>query len=360
MANTSAASGLTAQQWDDQFFTEYVRASRFARYLGTDENSIIQVREDLEKKSGDSITFALVHQLLGDGVRGSETLEGNEERLDTRSQRLVVDQFRHGVRIPRLERQFSAIDLRQAGKAMLKSWIDRRTKTDIVDALMSINGKLYDAATEAQRNAWVTDNADRVLFGKAVGNLVAGDHAASLAMIDSVNDLLTAEAVTLLKMLAKEASPKIRPIEVEEDDAYFVAFAGSRLFRDLKKDATIVAAQKDAAERGRDNPLFRGGDILWDGVIVKEVEDIPFVTGAGAAGIPVAPIFLCGAQAVGWAIAQRTKSVEEEFDYGDKLGLAIGEIRSIEKLRFGTGTTDPDAPKDAGIVTGWFAAAANA
>ena len=51
MALTTARTGLTPQQWDDKFFMEYVRENRFKRYMGTDENSIIQLKEDLTKKN---------------------------------------------------------------------------------------------------------------------------------------------------------------------------------------------------------------------------------------------------------------------------------------------------------------------
>ena len=52
MANTTARTGLTPQQWDDQFFVEYLTENRFAGEMGTDENSIIQVKENLMKKKG--------------------------------------------------------------------------------------------------------------------------------------------------------------------------------------------------------------------------------------------------------------------------------------------------------------------
>ena len=68
MADSPGASGLTVQQWDDQFFTEYLTENRFAREMGTDESSIIQVKEDLTKKKGDLVTFALVNKLTNDAT----------------------------------------------------------------------------------------------------------------------------------------------------------------------------------------------------------------------------------------------------------------------------------------------------
>lgn len=84
MALTTARTGLTPQQWDSKFFMEYVRESRFKRYMGTDENSIIHTKEDLTTKPGNKVTFARVNKLTGSGVTGNTTLEGSEEELDSR------------------------------------------------------------------------------------------------------------------------------------------------------------------------------------------------------------------------------------------------------------------------------------
>src|SRR3990167_1268760 len=95
MAQTYAVAGLTPQQWDADFFRDYVRMSRFKRYMGTNEASIFQLKEDLTKKKGDRVTFALVNELIGNGVTGNTTLKGNEERLNSRSHALIVDVLRH-------------------------------------------------------------------------------------------------------------------------------------------------------------------------------------------------------------------------------------------------------------------------
>ena len=66
------------------------------------------------------------------------------------------------------------------------------------------------------------------------------------------------------------------------------------------------------------------------------------------------------AQAVGAAYAKRWTTKTKEFDYGDKFGIATESIYGIEKLEFGTGASDTDTLKDNGVVTGWFAAVADA
>lgn len=362
MTETTAATGLTVQQFDDKFFVEHLAENRFAREMGSSENSIIHVKEDLTAKKGDSITFALVNKLTGAGVTNGATLEGNEEELDSRSFKLTIAERANGVRSSNWDNQISSIDLRMAAKSVLKDWAMENTRDRIITALGSINGTAYGSASEAAKDAWLVDNADRVLFGSAVSNNSSNDHSASLANIDNTNDKLDTGALSLLKRLARTANPKIRPVRDEglkNGRYYYTCYVPSLVMRDLKADTAVQQAQREVSLQMENSRLFEGGDILWDGIIVKEIEDIAVISGAGAAGIDVAPVYLCGAQALGYGVAKRWYSKEELFDYDRKKGCAIIEMGGIEKLTFGSGSGDTDDLKDHGVVTGYFAAVAD-
>ncbi|MCJ8334622.1 MAG: DUF4043 family protein [Epibacterium sp.] len=363
MAETTAATGLTVQQWDDKFFTEHLAENRFAREMGSDANSIIQVKEDLTRKQGDSVTYALVNKLTGAGVENGATLEGNEEEMNSRSYKLTIKERANGVRSTSWDAQISSIDLRRAAKEVLKDWAMEDTRDRIITALGSINGVAYGSASEAQKDAWLADNADRVLFGAAKSNNSSNDHSASLANIDNTADKLDTGALSLLKRMARTANPKIRPVRdtgLRNGKYYYTAYVPSLVFRDLKSDAAIQQAQREVSIQMENSRLFEGGDLLWDGIIIKEIEDIGVISGAGAAGIDVAPVYLCGAQALGYGVASRWKSEEELFDYKRKKGCAIMEMGGIEKLIFGTNSsTDTGDTKDHGLVTGYFASVAD-
>lgn len=364
MAETTARAGLTPQQWDDQFFMEYVRDSRFRRYMGTDENAIIQLKDDLTRKPGDRVTFANVRKLNGDGVTGNQVLEGNEDELDSRSMSVAVNPLRNAVVVTDWDDQKSTIDLRNAGKTALKLWAMEKMRDGTIAAFYSINGVLYTTATEAQKDAWLADNSDRVLFGSAISNNTGNDHSASLANIDNTSDKLTCAMVSLAKRRAQLASPAIKPIRLAEDEEWFVMFANSFAFRDLSQDAPMVEANRTARPRESgalsNNPLFTGGSLQWDGVIIREIPEIPYLAGVGAGGIQVGANFLCGAQAIGVAWAQRTKSTTNVRDYGFRTGVGVQEIRGIEKLLFGRGPDDTDDLVQHGVVTVYAAAVADA
>jgi hypothetical protein len=69
------------------------------------------------------------------------------------------------VRVSESDEQFSAIGLRDSMKPQLKTWARRTPATRSSGQLGSIDGVAYATATAGQKNTWLTNNADRVLFG---------------------------------------------------------------------------------------------------------------------------------------------------------------------------------------------------
>jgi N4-gp56 family major capsid protein len=355
MTDTTHATGLRVQQWEDKFFTEYLHDGGFKPLMGTGETSVIQVKEDLAKKAGDSITIALVNRINDTAVTGTSTLEGNEHAMTSRSMRIYVDKRRNAVRVAEMEEQKSAISLRNAARPILLDWAMEDTRDLIITALGSIGGDIsFTASTEAQRDAWLVDNADRVVFGAGVGAFT--DFSADAALLDTTNDLFNATALDAMVLKAKTCSPKIRPMrDGGNGKRYYVAFANPHAFKNLRDSLDTEVLANTVVEM-QASKLFEGGDILWNGVIVKETDNVPIYTNLGAsATTEVTPVYLCGAQALAVAYAKRWKTVTEEFDYGDKHGVAVESIYGVRKIIFGTGTNDTDDLKDFGVVTGYFA-----
>lgn len=382
MAESTARALLTPQVWDDQFFTEYVRTNRFRRYMGVSPDNVIQVKEDLSRKPGDRISFATA-RALGGGVTGNTVLEGNEAELDLRSLTVKILPLRNAVVVTEWDEQKSAIDLRNVARPGLRTWSQERMREDIIVAGKSIANAAgdmirWELATAAERNAWLVANADRVLFGSSVANGSSGVVATALATIDNAADKLTPAVVSLAKRRAQMASPRIAPTRTrEEDEEWYLMFANPLSFRDLASDPVMVQANRDARVRGVDtNPLFTGGSLVWDGVIIREIPEmglpVPATTksigqtggilaGAGTAGINVGFNFLCGAGAFGAAWSQRLRSTTDVRDYGFRHGVGVQEIRGIEKLMFGTDdASDRGNLIQNGVVTVFTAAVPDA
>lgn len=346
MAETTVSANEQVAQWDDAFFKAYVRTNRFKRYMGTNENSVIQIKENLTKKKGDAITINLIGALdaTAGPNDGSTVLSGAEKSLPNEGHAISVKIVRDATVVNVAEEQKSPIDIRNAGKVALKDLAMRYLRAAVISALHTINGKTYATASEAEKDAWLVNNADRVLFGAAKSNNAANDHSASLANVDATNDKLNGNVVELAKRMAQTATTAngdgIRPVTYGEDEETYVMFVPSVAFRDLRAWMVANGYWENALERSKENPLFSGtSSIEWDGVMVREIPEMGTLAGVGNLGIAVAPCFLCGAQALGLAWAQRTRTtVSKEDDYEFRAGVGFMEMRGVEKLQWGKGT----------------------
>ncbi len=375
MAEVQLATALEKQIWIKDYFKEYVRASRFGPYMGRGDDQIIVAKMELQEEAGKTINIPLITRLTGEGVSGSQVLDGNEESLGNYNCAISIDWRRNGVRVPKSTSYKTEIDLLNAGRAMLKQWEAEQLRTDIIYASEEVvtsgdttvyyggisvdtanggyritaaesgggtftrNGATYTSATEAQKDAYLAANSDRILFGAARSNNSSNDFSASLANIDNTADKLTTATASLAKRMAMNADPHIRPYMLGDGREYFVMFTGPRSFRDLKLDTAMVNANRDARARegnGIDkNPLFQDGDLIYDGIIFREVPEIPHIVGVGAGGIDVECNVLCGQQAIGIAWGQMpTPRTDNLKDYQFRPGVAIEELLKVKKLAF--------------------------
>ncbi len=102
------------------------------------------------------------------------------------------------------------------------------------------------------------------------------------------------------------------------------------------------------------NPIFQDGDLIYDGVIVREIPEIGGFNNTAATPVRLEPVYMCGAQALGVAWGKETTPIRDNFDYGMRQGVGVKEVRGISKLRFNTGNAG--ASKDHGVFTGFMAA----
>lgn len=378
---------------------DFLRSSRFDPYMGDDSTSVIVRMSDLEA-DGKEIRVPLVTQLSGDGV-GAGTLRGNEEQIDSYGMPLWADWARNAVANNRAQNKESSFSVRSTARSLLRGWSKRIVRDDLVDALLSIptssvqagrfgnpgnrvNGIKWSAATAGNKNAWVTANPDRVVFGSALSNY-STTFATAVGNVDSTNDKMTAAVGSLMKDQAKQTGvdpnnpgvyngrPKITPyMQADGDQEWYICFVGARGFRDLKADPVMTSANRDARSReGGDptktNPLFTGGSLVYDGVIYVEIPEITqrlLLKNAGAASIDVEPVFLCGQGALAYALGQMPRPTTlEDGDYDFITGMGIEAqygVGKIAKAPLAAGAAATVGTLvDWGMVTGFVSAVAN-
>lgn len=344
-------------EWDDEFFFQWVRESRFSRYMGGKRNEVFYV--DSSDSAGLEHNFSYLPKLVGSGVTANQRLAGNEEALDDYGQRVTAEWLRNGVKLTKREAKMNDLDKRAAARERLMTWSKEKLRDAQIAALLSFNtgtgnGTAYASASEAVKDAHLAANSDRFLFGAALSNNASNDHSAALGQIDSTNDKLTGGRIDLLKRIAKTANPIIEPIRIREDEEWHVLFVGTLLMRDLRADlASTYATAWERHSNGGDNPLFTDGDLVYGGVVVREIPELGVISGVGNGGIDVGPALLCGASSVGIVWKQQSQTIVDNLDdYKFRPGVAVEECRAVEKLMFNG--------KQNGIVTSYFAAVADA
>ena len=381
MANSTISSGNKTTRFQSAVTKEYVRGGRFGPHTGPSANAIIQVNTNLKK-----VSIPLIAKLEGEGVSGSSQLTGNEESLSNYDFVMQPTYKRNGVLVDNEENELAEFDLFSEARPALMNWAMEKKRNEIIQAMGAvIAGTTYanyggtvgatgaGAATAANMDTWSTNNTDRILYGDATGNQTAGNHTTSLATLDGTADIVDADHVRLLKRMAENADPLIRPVIVKGDEPWFVFYIGSYAFRDLQANlATLHSNGMPRTEAG--NPLWSGGDIVLDGVIVKKVPEIdslfidgstgPFggkwgagATGdgldnAGASSIRCATGFFCGAQAVGFGLGRNASFARrKEDDYGHQNGVGVSMKSDIKKTFYNL--------KQHGMVTSFHASVAD-
>lgn len=364
-----------------EVYREYIRQNLFAPYIGTELTAIIRVINDL-KKGGEQINIPLIARLKAQAI-STGTLVGNEESIDNFGDRMWIDWARNAVKLPKSEEQKSSIDLFGQARPLLEDWGKELQRDEIVDSLYAIpvnntqpallgsnngqrvNGLFFDLATAAQRNTWMADHSDRVLVGGAVGNYSA-TFATAMGNI-TAGMTMSASMSLKAKRLAKLANPRIRPYKLKNGREYFVCFLNSYHFRDLQADPTIINANTQSRPREGDgldkNPLFQDGDLLYNGIIFREVPELTvrlpttYAT-AGSGSIQVAPAFLCGQGAMAWAWGRMPRpTFLKEDDYQFFRGVGVEMAYGLKKIAKLNPTNNY---REWGIFTMFAAAASDA
>lgn len=361
---------LDLLKWQSEYWMEYVRESGFKPYMGAGVNSIFQTKRDLID-GGMDLIVPLVASLKGRGT-GAGLLTGNEEAVDYFSFRSRPYWRRNAVVVKKSQQQKAAIDILQSNKDVLKLWSTDDLRDRSVDAFSVVDEQdthydedqgigrqvTFAEATSTQKNNWLSDNPNRALFGISEANLSSGNFATSIGNVDATADTWSAGIVDAAKTMARRRNRAlgiraVRPYRNGADGKeFYVLFVGTRSMIKLRADADIKAFNKDARPRDVEaNPVFQGGDLMWNGVVIHEIPEMPTLAGAGASSADVEPGYLCGAQSllIGWG-QDPTTTMRKDDDYGFIKGVGVEELRSVDKTFFKS-TTSVGPGQQHGVVS---------
>lgn len=346
MAKTAYPVGhsLAVNLWAKKLAVEALRQTYFFEFMGRGSDSMVMYRDDLGSDAGDNVTFGLRAQLTGSGVQGDATLEGNEEALVTYSDNLRIDQLRHAVRSSgKMSEQRVPFNVRDEAKSGLSDWFADRFDTSLFNQICGFTAQVDTRYTG--NNAVPAPDAAHIFRPNSRANdesLTTGDEFT----LDIVNRMVA--RAYQFNNAAGTGNP-IRPMRAQGRKLWVMFVHDHQVFQ-LR--STAVAGswtdfQKSAITGGdKDNPLFKGGDLIgeYNGVLLhrapRVTTGVNSATGAAVANTRRA--VLAGAQAAMFATGRDYGSgqenkfswVEESFDYGNQLGVSAGSIFGMKKTRF--------------------------
>lgn len=339
MAVTAFATGdnLAVKLWSKKLAVEALKQTWAYKFMGRDANSVIQVFDETSKSEGDRIRIPLRRLLVGAGVRGDATLEGNEERLNYYSDDLFIDQLRHAVREGgKFTRQLVPFDIRENARQSLQDWWADRFDTWFMNQLAGNTAQTDVRYTGMQ--ACLAPDTDHIIFPTGANGGTVGDIASATA---SANFQLSLIDVCVEK--AKSGEVPIRPIMINGEEKY-VMFIHHSQATDLRRQTNagqFMDIQKAAMQGGNisKNPIYTGALGEYNGTILHASNRIPLAQTAGSAVANTRVAVFCGAQAVALAFGrdsgpERFDWVEDFFDYENQFGVAAGSIAGMKKMRF--------------------------
>lgn len=347
LTNFAALTNEQKTVWAMDTWRQARNYSFVNKFLGDGPNSLIQHITELKKsEKGARAVITLLADLVGDGVAGDRTLEGNEEAMQTFDQVIRVDQLRHANRNKgRMANQKSIVEFRNNSRNVLAYWLADRTDQLAFQTMAGVSyAKRPDGSTRtgsdlpflefaADVSAPTTNR--RLRWDQTAKALIANASSTDVA----ATDYISWEMLVQLKAYAKERY--IRPVIESGGEETFHVFLNPTTMARLKLDPTYMQNIRYAQDRGDKNNLFTGTSVKVDGLYLHEFRHVPNTRNApsgskyGATGtVDGCQVLFCGAQALGMADIGTPIWVEKDFDFDNQQSVACGKILGFLKPKF--------------------------
>jgi N4-gp56 family major capsid protein len=333
------------KRWAGKLAVDVNKDSYFTRkFIGTDENSLIQQKTELEGDSGDKITFDLSVQLRGKPVTGDARLEGKEENLRFYSDEIYIDQMRHAVSAGgRMTRKRTAHDLRGLAKRRLTdywaAYIDQMIFVYLSGA-RGINEDFFedtDWTGFADNPIQAPDSQHQAYGGAATGK-------ATLTATDKMSVAAIEKVIVRARMLQSlnPESANMKPVTVDGENRYILLMSAFQEY-DLRTGSAAnewLDIQKALATAvGNKSKICTGGLGMINNTVLHSHERvIRFADYGAGSNLPAARALFMGRQAgliaYGSKKGLRFDWQEEQKDYKSEPTVACGIIAGIKKSRF--------------------------
>jgi N4-gp56 family major capsid protein len=336
---------LTRKRWARDLFAVLLPAVEFNDLTGSGSSDIVQIRTELGKGEGDNITFGIRLPLLGEGVVGDDTVEGNEERLRFRNFAMTIQELNHAVDTGgKMEEQRVPYNLMQEGKDGLQEWWAAKLSDYLINTLIGNSAYLIAGKTFAQ--ACVEPDTDHHMAVNQADATAVATAEAAITSADVIDLAFLDRMKQRAEMPYSTSSFKVRPM-MRNGKAYYRVLMNNYVFDALRQNTNI--GQWGDLLRAAGKLQMPYVEIEYNGMLISKSERIPKMLTVGTGG--VYRTILLGAQAACWAWggAGDSKSTVMSFvpytkDAERYVMIRGGGIFGMKKTTFDS--------KDYGVVTG--------
>lgn len=338
---------LAVKRWSATLFTDMARESYFGtRFMGKgkDAPTPVQVLTELENDAGDTIKYDLFAQLKQKPTYGDNVLKDKEEKLQSFSDSVGIDQVRCGVNAGgRMTRKRTLHDLRQIARSKMSEWWARWMDEVLFSYISGTRGINEDFIEDVgyagfAGNVFQTPDTRHVLFG---GNATAVNTLGS-------DDKMDLRLIDRLKTKAKSqgggttGGSRLRPLRINGEDRFVLVMHSFQEY-DLRTNTSVgqwIDIQKAAAgAQGQRNPIFTGALGEYNNVILHSHEAVIRFLGGAGTDQPCARGIFMGRQAAVAAFGSPGSGLrfdwhEETEDRGNQVVISSATILGVKKSRF--------------------------
>jgi N4-gp56 family major capsid protein len=326
------------------------------RFMGKGEQSSMPLQEltELEKESGEYISFDLTMQMVMQPVEGDDVLENREEALKFYTDGVYIDQMRGGVNTGgKMSRKRTIHKLRKIARKRQSDWWARVFDELFFMYLSGARGVNADfvyptSYTGFANNSLTVPDSEHIHYANnKVKNTITSADKMTLTEVD--------KALTVADMMGGGAgggsagtdgntqTPQIQPVMVNGEPHYVLVLCPYQEF-DLRTSSTTgqwLDIQKAAAgAEGRRSPIFRGGLGMHNNAVLhKHKKVIRFSDYGSGTDQPAARALVLGEQAAVCAFGSPGTGLrfgwhEETRDNGNQAVITSSTICGIKKTTF--------------------------
>jgi N4-gp56 family major capsid protein len=328
---------LTRKKWARDLFSILLKAIEFNDLVGTSSSSIVQMRKELGKGEGDTITMGIRLPLTGAGVVGYDTVEGNEEKLIFRNFATTIEELNHAVDTGgKMEEQRIPYNLLQEGKDALQEWWRDRLSDMMMAHLMGDTTYRVNGKTFAQDPSAPDTNHYILVNDVAEASMTAADEL-DLSFLDR------------MKQIAEAPDPtwgiehyRVRPLVIS-GKKYFRVLMHNYVFDRLR--ANMNVGQWGDLQRSAQKLQIANVEFEYNGMLVSKTERARSLV----TNVYRTVLLGCQAATLCWGGAGESKSTTMAFvpytkDAERYMMIRGGGILGIKKVVFNS--------KDYGVITG--------